>query len=242
MLAARAGDGSANPQGPYVPAQTPGAYQFTPPFDFAAFVNWGAVKPFAIGSGHQFRAAAPFALTDPGYTADFNEVKSLGEAGSTTRTADQTQIARFWLENTPMSWQRIAMKLAAGKRLDGWDQMRLDALLQVAEADAYVAAFDTKYFYSFCRPITAIRQAFLAYELSSKFWGFGLAHEAVTRVMSELVDCYRVHRLLAVLKAANHRSVRLLERLGFGGATAEGNTRDEVAGDELLMVRTIRNL
>jgi len=87
--------------------------------------------------------------------------------------------------------------------------------------------------------VLADRQAFLAYELSSKFWGFGLAHEAVTRVMSELVDCYRVHRLLAVLKAANHRSVRLLERLGFGGATAEGNTRYEVAGDELLMVRTI---
>jgi len=159
ILAARAGDGSANAQGPYVPAQTPGAYQFTPPFDFAAFVNWGAVKPFAIVSGNQFRSAAPFALTDPGYTADFNEVKSLGEASSTTRTIDQTQIARFWLENTPRSWQRIAMKLATDRRLNGWDQMHLFALLQVAEADAYVASFDSKYFYSFWRPITAIRAA-----------------------------------------------------------------------------------
>ena len=159
MLAARAGDGSANAQGPYVPAQAPGAYQFTPPFDFAAFVNWGAVKPFAMTSGNQFRTAAPFALTDPGYTADFNEVKSLGEAGSTTRTPDQTQIARFWLENTPRSWQRIAMQLAADKRLNGWDQMRLYALLQVAQADAYVTSFDAKYFYSFWRPITAIRAA-----------------------------------------------------------------------------------
>lgn len=159
ILAARAGDGSANAQGPYVPAPKPGAYQFTPPFDFAAFVNWGAVKPFAIGSGSQFRTAAPFVLSDPGYTADFNDVKSLGETHSTTRTADQTQVARFWLENTPLSWQRIAMQLAADERLNGWDQMRLYAVLQVAEADAYVASFDSKYFYSFWRPITAIRAA-----------------------------------------------------------------------------------
>jgi hypothetical protein len=159
ILAARAADGSVTAQGPYVPGQAPGAYQFTPPFNFAAFVNWGAVSPFALASGSQFRTAPPFALTDAGYTADFNEVKSLGEAGSTTRTADQTQIARFWLENTPLSWQRIAMQLAAERHLNGWEQMRLFALLQVAEADAYVASFDAKYSYNFWRPITAIRAA-----------------------------------------------------------------------------------
>ena len=159
ILAARANDGSGSAQGPYTPAQTPGAYQFTPPFDFAAFVHWGSVKPFAMASGQQFRTAAPFALTDPGYSADFNEVKSLGQADSTTRTADQTQVARFWLENTPASWQRIAMKMAADKRLNGWDQMHLYAQLQVAQADAYVASFDSKYFYNFWRPITAIRAA-----------------------------------------------------------------------------------
>lgn len=159
ILAARAGDGSANAQGPYVPHLGPGAYQFTPPFDFAAFVNWGSVKPFLMTSGSQFRTAPPFALTDPAYTADFNEVKALGAADSTTRTEDQTQIARFWLENTPLSWQRIATKVATEKHLNGWDQMRLYALLQVAEADAYVAAFDAKYFYSWWRPITAIRAA-----------------------------------------------------------------------------------
>ena len=159
IIAARSGDGSANAQGAYVPAQTPGAYQFTPPFDFAAFVHWGEVKTFTIASGDQFRTAAPFVLSDPGYSADFNEVKAIGEAHSTTRTADQTQIARFWLENTPLSWQRIAMRLAADRRLNDWDRMRLFALLQVAEADAYIASFDSKYFYCFWRPITAIRAA-----------------------------------------------------------------------------------
>ncbi len=78
ILAARASDGSANAQGPYAPATTPGAYQFTPPFDFAAFVDWGLVKPFVIATATQFRAAAPYGLTDAAYTADFNEVKALG--------------------------------------------------------------------------------------------------------------------------------------------------------------------
>ncbi len=163
ILAARASDGSAQAQGPYTPAGTsassPGAYQFTPPFDFAAFVNWGGVKPFVISAANQFRSAAPYALTDSAYTVDFNEVKNLGSAGSTTRTAEQTQIARFWLENTPMSWQRIAVRIAAEKKLNGWDQARLFALLQVAQADAYVASFDSKYFYKFWRPISAIRAA-----------------------------------------------------------------------------------
>ena len=159
ILSARASDGSAQAQGPYTPASTPGAYQFTPPFDFAAFVNWGGVKPFVVSTANQFRAAAPYALTDAAYTIDFVEVKALGSAGSTTRTAEQTQIARFWLENTPMSWQRIAVRIAADKKLNGWDQARLFALLQVAQADAYVASFDSKYFYKFWRPISAIRAA-----------------------------------------------------------------------------------
>ncbi|WP_372525774.1 GNAT family N-acetyltransferase [Piscinibacter sp.] len=84
-------------------------------------------------------------------------------------------------------------------------------------------------------------QAFIAYELSSKFWGRGLAHEAVDSVISELVDHHRIRRLLAILKAANHRSRRLLDGLGFHVATAEGIAHEDVAADELLMIRAIRS-
>ncbi len=89
--------------------------------------------------------------------------------------------------------------------------------------------------------VLADRQAFLAYELSSKFWGLGLAHEAVTRVIQDLHEHYQVQRLRAVLKAANHRLARLLERLGFGLATAQEKAHGEAADDELLMVRAISN-
>jgi RimJ/RimL family protein N-acetyltransferase len=55
----------------------------------------------------------------------------------------------------------------------------------------------------------------IAYELHSRFWGRGLASEAVAAMLTELAEAYRVERFTAVLKQRNGRSLRLLERLGF---------------------------
>jgi membrane-associated phospholipid phosphatase len=157
ILADRANDGSADAQGPYTPGAAPGSYQPTPPIDVATFVNWGKVRPFALASGSQFRAEPPHGLASLGYATDFLEVKLLGGAQSTFRTADQSEIARFWLESTPLSWQRILTLLTEGA--NGWVQAMRYATLQIAMADAYIAALDSKYFYNFWRPITAIRAA-----------------------------------------------------------------------------------
>jgi hypothetical protein len=35
-------------------------------------------------------------------------VKSLGAIDSTTRSAEQTEIALFWVEGAPQGWNRIA--------------------------------------------------------------------------------------------------------------------------------------
>lgn len=79
--------------------------------------------------------------------------------------------------------------------------------------------------------------ALIAYEFASAHWGQGLASEAVRAMIGELVEHYRVQRLSAVLKRANHRSQRLLERLGFSLASDEQRVAQDVAGDELLMIR-----
>ena len=39
----------------------------------------------------------------------------------------------------------------------GWELARTLALIQVAQADAYTACIESKYFFKFWRPITAIR-------------------------------------------------------------------------------------
>ena len=80
-------------------------------------------------------------------------------------------------------------------------------------------------------------RAAIAYELASKFWHRGLGSGAVRAMIPALVEDYGVRRLSAVFKQANHRSRRLLERLGFAPASLEVQGRIGIASDEALMVR-----
>jgi hypothetical protein len=165
MLRERANDGSATAEGPYVPDNQPGDYQFTPPFDgppfngYAAVPKWGLVTPFAMNNVRHFRAPAPYTVRDLEYAFDFNEIKAFGSLNSTARTADQTNLAIFWYESSPNGWSRIARLLVAQQSHSLAEHARLFATLEVALADAYIASFDSKYLYNFWRPFTAIRRA-----------------------------------------------------------------------------------
>ena len=72
---------------------------------------------------------------------------------------EQTEIALFWVESSPLQWNRIARTVSASRGLDAWENARLFGLLNMALADGYVATFATKYHYNFWRPVTAIREA-----------------------------------------------------------------------------------
>ncbi len=96
------------------------------------------------------------------YTADFNEVKSLGGDGGATpsaRTADQTEIALYWWESSPLKWNRIARTVSADRGLTLWENARLFGLLNMALADGYIAMVDSKNHYNYWRPVTAIQTA-----------------------------------------------------------------------------------
>ena len=79
-------------------------------------------------------------------------------------------------------------------------------------------------------------RAAIAYELSSKYWGRGLAREACRAMISELAERYQVRSVYAVFKRENMRSFRLLERLGFAPGSPESNGEYRVEPDELLML------
>jgi hypothetical protein len=160
LLTLRASDGSDTPfVGDYTPGTGPGRYQFTPPFDFAAQPGWRAVQPFALTRPDQFRPNPPPALDSKAYARAFAEVKSVGEAGSATRTTDQTAYAKFWYEFSELGWNRIARTVAADRQLGLRSTARLFALLNMAMSDSYVAGWDAKFHYDFWRPVTAIRAA-----------------------------------------------------------------------------------
>ncbi len=83
-------------------------------------------------------------------------------------------------------------------------------------------------------------RAEIAYVLSSGYWGRGLAGEAVDAMIAELTARYGVRSVSAVLKRENHRSLRLLERLGFSLASVESLAEHPVDPDELRMTREVR--
>jgi len=152
----------------YTPGTRPGDWQPTPnpiPSDPPAAADqlpavlpgWGHVTPFVLRRSTQFEPAGPPRLSGPKYARDYNEVKTIGEKNSATRTAEQTSIARFWYEGSPFGWSRIARIVAESNNLDPWETARLLALINLAMADGFIAGFETKYEFNFWRPVTAIR-------------------------------------------------------------------------------------
>ena len=87
--------------------------------------------------------------------------------------------------------------------------------------------------------VQADGHAAIAYELSSAWWGRGLASEAVRAMIAELVRQHRVQGLAAVLKRDNRRSLRLLQGLGFTLASPQEHVQRRVEPGELLMARGI---
>jgi hypothetical protein len=167
ILDARSHDGSDAPMS-YTPGDQPGQWQPDPlhPDQTAHGPLWGDVTPFAIPSAQQFEVPPPPALTSQEYTDAFNEVKELGSATSTVRTAEQTQIGIFWgydgspgLSTPPRLYDQIAEVIAAQQHNTLAENARFFALINLAMADAGISCWDGKYDYNFWRPDTANRAA-----------------------------------------------------------------------------------
>ena len=113
LIRIRSSDGSAATPPPFVAGNKPGDYRPTSPnFPAPVFTNWGSVTPFVLGSARQFRPATPPPIASATYGHALNQVKSLGQDSSTTRTADQTTLAKFWGAAPIWNvWNQIAQQL-----------------------------------------------------------------------------------------------------------------------------------
>jgi len=175
ILEMRADDGSDHPEPrigvDYFPEPGPGIWQQDPisKHPLALGGRWSEVRPFVMESASQFRLPPPPALDSAEYAAAFEEVTRLGGDGITTpteRTPDETSAGIYWAYDglpslcaPPRLYNQIAVQLAEEQGLDIVETARLLALMNVAMADSGIAAWETKYYYKFARPITAIRAA-----------------------------------------------------------------------------------
>ncbi|HKR85988.1 MAG TPA: vanadium-dependent haloperoxidase [Terriglobales bacterium] len=130
-----------------------------PPPSFApGLTPWVAsVAPFTMKSTSQFRVGPPPDLASKQWAEDYNEVRTIGSLTSTTRTVEQTDIGYFWADSGPVLWQNGLRYISRNYLNDIGDSARMYALAESALADAQIACWESKYFYNFWRPITAIR-------------------------------------------------------------------------------------
>ncbi len=161
MILARSGDVLMGIGGYTVPTPGPGVWEPTapaPPID-----PWmRQLQPFLRSSITQYRPPSfdrLATMAGPQYAADFNEVKDLGAAMSTSRTPEQTEVARFWSTNMVVQSNAAYRWLAAERSLNLIDTARMMAMGNMVASDSLIFTFDTKYEYNFWRPVTAIQRA-----------------------------------------------------------------------------------
>src|SRR5215468_9160085 len=175
-------------------------------------------------------AAEPMRVIDAG---------SLSLEPQTVQHADEMFIVLsdpkiYEYENKPprsLAWLRERFaKLESRHSADGSEQwLNWVIRLPTSELAGYVQA-----------TVHADGSAAIAYELSSAYWGRGLARRAVQAMITELAERYHVGTLTAVLRCENRRSVRLLERLGFSLASAKSHAEHNVEPSEVLMQRGVK--
>jgi hypothetical protein len=110
--------------------------------------------PFTLNRVDQFRPQPPPPLTSMQYTRDYDEVKLFGL--SSNHPNDTTGVARFWAGNFVAQWNETLRQIADAQTMSVGDGARLFALANLAAADAAMAVWDSKVFYNFWRPVTAV--------------------------------------------------------------------------------------
>ena len=162
IIAIRACDGSfPNPAPPPFTGGTGiGVWRPTPPGNLAMLAPWlGNVTPFGLTRPSQFRAGPPPVVTSAEYALDYNEVKVMGVGGNNShRTPAQTDLAHFWNANYGVLWHTVLRNIASAHIDNIADSSRLFALADISIADVLITSWNTKNYYVFWRPITAIQE------------------------------------------------------------------------------------
>lgn len=155
VLLSAATDGADAAWTPDIPSG-PGKWLFSQSIGFPLRPTWGAVRPWLMTSGSQFRPAPPPVFMSDAYGAALAEVRRISD----TRTAEQLRITRFWADGSgtatpPGHWNAIASDLAERYHLDEKRSTRMFALLNMALMDAGIGCWDAKYTYWLIRPSQA---------------------------------------------------------------------------------------
>ena len=124
---------------------------------------WGSLRPFVLKQPNECPAPAPAAYGDGPDAPIYAEAKQVYDAGRGL-TDDQRKIALYWADNAGQSGTPVGHWLSIGSQMV--DQLKLPfdraaemfVLMTVAQADAFIGCWHTKYEFNVLRPITYIRR------------------------------------------------------------------------------------
>ena len=157
IIALRRGDGLEADIGFTMPAPAVGVWQL--PAGQTPQTPWvSQLRPFMLARPDQFRPGLRPDLSSKAWARDFHEVKTFGRSDSPARSAEQTDIARFWSTNVAVQYNTAFAQLTVARGLNAVQSARLFAMGNLVGADALIACFDAKYHELFWRPQFAIPQ------------------------------------------------------------------------------------
>jgi membrane-associated phospholipid phosphatase len=168
-IAARMGDGSGAVQTDTLYNPGPGRHRPDPlaPAQPALGRRWGLVTPFVLTSvPADAPLAPPPALNSPDYAVAFNQVIKDGKNDIIEREPGKGITGIFWgydgankIGVPPRIYNQVVREIAEFKALPPHQQVRVLTAINVAMADAGIAAWYWKYQYDFWRPVVGIREA-----------------------------------------------------------------------------------
>lgn len=172
------------------PAMTPGHWRPAPPV-FARFPTAPLAARWRtwLEATRALKAPPPVLYDSPAYWDETQEVLQVNQS----LTVEQKKIAEDWnLDQdsvTPSGvWNMRAAQLAEKNHLDTAGAARLFSALNVAMADAMIAAWRVKYEFWTQRPVTAIQEKFdpkfMPYLVTPSFPGYVSAHASVSGAAS----------------------------------------------------------
>jgi hypothetical protein len=163
MLNLRANDGYTATYPTFIGGTAIGQWRPTPPaFGPMSNPSLAFTDMFVLASSTQFQPERPRTLASQTFSDDIDAVKALGRQTGSTRTDDQTALARFWEASASVHWNQAANQMAQARHLSLARSARLFATLNIAMADTIQTIWAAKRFYGSIatevtwRPVTAI--------------------------------------------------------------------------------------
>jgi hypothetical protein len=145
---------------------------------------YGKVKPWNVVD---VAAIRPPAVGSADYTKAADELISLSKG----LTKEQRRIANFWSDGPstftpPGHWNKIACDLAIKNQLNPLRTARVLAYMNQAVQDAGISCWDTKYHYSYPRPINVI-DGFKTNLGTPNFPGYTSGHSSFSAAAAEVL-------------------------------------------------------